>query len=435
MTRCSHCGREHAPGLARCPVTHDPMSVPGPVGKSVDRYQLELLLGTGGFGSVFRARHQHTEQLVALKTLRRQLSQDPQMVERFLREAKAAASVGSENIIRILDAGISPEGTAFLAMELLDGVDLKELATQSGPIAPRRLVDLVGQVLDALDAAHQKGIVHRDLKPANVFVVQKDGRDVAKLLDFGISKMSQAAEKVGLTMTGMGMGTPGYMAPEQFFDARNVDGRADLYSVGAMAYELFAGRLPIEAKSYPEMIIKVREEVPPPLHTLVPSLPPALCAAVDKALARKAEDRFAHARDFAAALRASAGGIGTAAPVPAAPPSRATPMPAQAGAESMLYGQTNKPSFGTPPPEPKPPSFGTPAPAQGGDRQSSGASPLPLAGPLMPQPQAQPVNKSNPLMWVLIIIGTFIVLGGGCCAFSAVANALNQANGTGYSEE
>ena len=404
------------------------MGVPGPIGKPVDRYQLELLLGTGGFGSVFRARHQHTEQLVALKTLRRQLSQDPQMVERFLREAKAAASVGSENIIRILDAGISAEGTAFLAMELLDGVDLKELATQSGPIAPRRLVDLIAQVLDALEAAHGKGIVHRDLKPANVFVVQKDGRDVAKLLDFGISKMSQAAEKVGLTMTGMGMGTPGYMAPEQFFDARNVDGRADLYSVGAMAYELFAGRLPIEAKSYPEMIIKVREEIPPPLHTLVPSLPPALCAAVDKALARKAEDRFAHARDFAAALRASAGGLGAAPPAAAAPVALATPMPVPGGGASMLYGETNRPSFGTPAPQApaRQPSFGTPVPGPGGDRHPSGASPLPQTGPLMPQPQAQPPKKSNPLMWVLILIGTFIVLGGGCCAFSAVVNAMNE---------
>jgi serine/threonine protein kinase len=428
MTRCSHCGREHPPETTRCPVTRAVMARPGPIGTSVDRYQLEFLLGSGGFGSVYRARHVHTEQQVALKTLNRQLSQDPQMVERFLREAKAAASVGNEHIVRIHDAGLTPEGIAFLAMELLDGVDVKELASRSGPLAPRRLVDLICQVLDGLEAAHQQGIVHRDLKPANVYVVQKGGADFVKLLDFGISKMRDSGEKAALTMTGLAMGTPGYMAPEQFFDAKGVDARADVYSVGAMAYELFAGRLPIEAQSYPEMIMKVQTEVPPPLASLVPALPPAVCAAVDKALARSAADRWPSARAFSDAL-AAGGSLSDALPVAAAgPAARATPMPS--GAPSMLYGATAVPA----------PAPATPQ-AQGAAPQAPPASaPAPepqpsFGGPLMPPPQPASKSKKNPVFWAIVVIGALTVLTGGCCAFGAVAQALNDAGGTDTVQE
>jgi eukaryotic-like serine/threonine-protein kinase len=269
----------------------------------VDRYRIEKELGSGGFGAVFAARHVHTHQPVALKTLKKQLSSDQQMVERFLREARAAASVGNEHIVKVMDAGLAQDGTAFLAMELLQGEDLHHLSTRSTPPSFERLIDLLSQTLEGLHAAHQAGIVHRDLKPANVFVTQKDGRDFVKLLDFGISKFHESLEaNGGLTSAGIAMGTPGYMAPEQFFDAR-----ADLYSVGAMAYQLFSGRLPIEFTNVAELITRVRVEVPPPLSTLVPGLAPAVAAAVDKALARVPNDRFGSALEFASALRGALG--------------------------------------------------------------------------------------------------------------------------------
>jgi serine/threonine protein kinase len=436
MALCSHCGREHPPETSRCPISRDPMSRPGPIGNTIDRYKLEYLLGVGGFGSVFRARHVHTDQLVALKTLKKQLSQDTQMVDRFMREAKAAASVGDDHIVRILDAGITPapDNTAFLAMELLDGLDLKELVEREGPQSPRRLVDLFGQILDALGAAHQKQIVHRDLKPANIFVVKKDGKDFVKLVDFGISKMTETGDKVGLTMTGMSLGTPGYMAPEQFFDSKGVSARADLYSIGAMAYELFAGRLPIEAKSYPEMIIKIRSETPPPLQQIVPSLPAAVCAAVDRSLKQNPDERWATAQEFAAALR-SATDLSDAPVSRAVVSQKATPGP------SEMFGQTRKPAKPVPPsdappsiviaddlaPAPRPVAAPVPAPAPA-PVPAPAPAPVPVPAPLMPQQPQQVQKKRSPMFWVILIAGIVVVLMGSCCAMGAVANMLNKAN-------
>ncbi|MBX7101987.1 MAG: serine/threonine protein kinase, partial [Myxococcaceae bacterium] len=307
---CTHCGGQHAPGVATCPRTQESMARPGLVGAQLDRYRVEGLLGVGGFGSVYRARHVHTEAQVALKVLKRALGTDQAMLDRFLREAKAAAAVGSEHIVRVLDAGLTADGQAFLALELLDGVDLKELAQREGPLPPMRSALLVAQMLDGLDAAHRQGVVHRDLKPANAFVSRRtdaQGRtgDFVTLLDFGISKMHREGEASGLTMTGVAMGTPAYMAPEQFFDARSVDARADLYSVGVVLYELLSGTFPYDATSFAELAVKVKTELPAPLRQKRPDLPEALTAVVDRALQRASADRFGSAKEMAAALRAA----------------------------------------------------------------------------------------------------------------------------------
>ncbi|MBK7862981.1 MAG: serine/threonine protein kinase [Archangiaceae bacterium] len=351
---CGHCGSEHAPGTVQCPRTGDRLDAPGPIGSRIDRYQVLRLLGQGGFGSVYRARHVHTDVEVALKVLKKQLNADQTMIERFLREAKAAAAVGSENIVRVLDAGVASDGTAFLAMELLDGWDLKELLAREGPQEPRRLVGIILQVLDALAAAHAKGIVHRDMKPANVFVTRRVDAsgaetDFVKLLDFGISKMQSASDVAGLTMTGVAMGTPAYMAPEQFFDARAVDGRADLYSVAVMLYELLGGRLPIEAQSYAELIVKVKNELPAPLASVQPMLPPQLTATVDRGLLKEKDARWPTARDFSHALRAGLGVTPAAAPV-TQPPLQQTATPATANDASLMFGKTSTPTPATPAP-------------------------------------------------------------------------------------
>ncbi len=339
-------------------MTGEPMSSPGPVGGRIDRYEVLSLLGMGGFGAVYRARHVHTEQQVALKVLKRQLNADASMLERLLREAKAATAIGSDHIVRVLDAGISNEGQAFVAMELLDGWDLKELAARAGPLPPVRVVMIMLQVLDALGAAHEKGIVHRDMKPANVFLVRVVGddgveRDFVKLLDFGISKMHQEGPINQQTLPGMAMGTPAYMAPEQFFSARDVDGRADLYSVAVMLYELLGGRLPFDAQSYAELVVKVRTEQPKPLGTLAPKLPPALLSAIERGLARDAAARWQTASDFADALRAAMNiparrrSSSHATRPPAAvridPTPRVTPSSSVSDA-SLLHGSTVTPS-------------------------------------------------------------------------------------------
>jgi serine/threonine-protein kinase len=415
-------------------MTGDSMALPGLIGGKVDRYQVEALLGSGGFGAVYRARHVHTDARVALKLLKRSLGADAAMIERFLREAKAAAAIGSEHIVQVMDAGVTTEGQAFLAMELLEGLDLKELS-QREKLTPVRLTLLLLQVLDALAAAHARGIVHRDMKPANVFVTRRRDalgteRDFVKLLDFGISKMHGDGTGGGLTMTGVAMGTPTYMAPEQFFDARSVDGRADVYSVAAMAYELFSGRLPLEAQSYAELIIKVKSEQPAPLLTVAPHVPPALAQVITVGLAKEALHRWQSAADFALALRSAAG-----LPAPGATPAfAATPssLPPADVSEPSGLEKTHTPSRfsslpaggATPASSAAPPSAattGTPAQPRPAPVTPAPIEPVPaspVASPATPK-GAPPANSGGSLKWVVIIGGTLLVLFG-CCALSVV---------------
>jgi serine/threonine-protein kinase len=340
------------------------MQQPGVIGTRVDRYQVERLLGAGGFGSVYLARHVHTDGTVALKLLKRSLGADQQMLERFLREARAAASVGSEHIVRVMDAGLAADGQAFLALEFLDGLDLKELAAQHGPLPHLRLVMVVLQALEALSAAHAKGIVHRDMKPANVFVVRRRDergteRDFVKLLDFGISKMHGDAGTSGLTMTGVAMGTPSYMAPEQFFDARSVDARADIYSVSAMLYELLSGQLPFDAESYAHLIVKVRTEQPSPLNQIAPNVPLPLAQVVMVGLAKEPHQRWQSAQEFGDALR-SAMGLPPPGSTPAFLPSQSGSQPAFIPADGPGLEKTH-----TPAPRPSSPQASPQPQAQG----------------------------------------------------------------------
>jgi serine/threonine-protein kinase len=447
------------------------MQAPGLVGTRVDRYQLSRLLGAGGFGSVYLATHVHTDAKVALKLLKKSLGTDQHMLERFLREARAAASVGSEHIVRVMDAGLSADGQAFLALEFLDGCDLKELAAQQGPLPPLRLVMVVLQALEALAAAHQKGIVHRDMKPANVFVVRRRDergteRDFVKLLDFGISKMHGDASTSGLTMTGVAMGTPSYMAPEQFFDARSVDARADLYSVAAMMYELLSGRLPFDAESYAHLIVKVRTEQAEPLNQIAPHVPLPLAQVVMVGLAKDPAQRWQSAHEFAEALRSAL----------ALPPPGSTPafLPSQSGAQPALeptaaggFDKTHTPRPVSPPApvsQPPPPAFPASQSVASQSAQwvvpSSGSAntglplkatpvqqpPVPItqqplnqmnqSGWVLPQntggppPQStfqQPPKKSSALKWVLLVLGAMFLLGG-CCTCGVIAKAAADAD-------
>ena len=421
---CLHCGQTHADGVLKCPATGLAMGAPGLIGQQVDRYRIERLLGQGGFGTVYRARHVHTDATVALKLLKKELGADQSMLDRFMREAKAAGAVGSEHIVGVLDAGVT-DGQAFLALEFLDGWDLKDLVYREGGDDPQRLIQITLQVLEGLAAAHAKGIVHRDMKPANVFIVRRGERDFVKLLDFGISKMHQEGETSGLTMTGVAMGTPTYMAPEQFFDARSVDGRSDLYSVAVMLYELLAKRLPFEAQSYAELVVKVRTEVPPPLSTLAPGVPTPLCAAINKGLARDREHRWQTAQQMGDALRtASSGPWGpgklraTSGPAPARP----------VESHSMLMGKTSPPRQPTPakvtgwsvPGQPAAtPVFTPPLPPQSFD-----ATPIALSPVARPQViPAVPVNTRN-RVWLWVVLG----VGGpfACCFLSVLMRKLGE---------
>ena len=302
---CQHCGRPHRNHPDTCPKTGLSMAVSGLVGSQLDRYVIEGLLGVGGFGSVYRARHTRTQAHVALKVLKPELTTDAVTLERFLREASTAAAVGSDHIVRVMDAEVTKGGVAFIAMELLDGDDLKVIARNEAPLHPARVVNLCVQVLHGLAAAHEKGIVHRDMKPGNVFISRRldaRGREVehAQVLDFGISKVTGGKP---LTMAGVTMGTPSYMAWEQFTDARQVDARTDLYAVAVMLFELLSGQKPFDADDLPALMNKVRIGERPELRSLAPSLPVPLCAVVEKGLEKSRERRWQTAREFIAALQ------------------------------------------------------------------------------------------------------------------------------------
>ena len=302
------------------------------IGQTVDRYALEAVLGAGGFGAVYRARHVMMDRAVALKLLHSHI-RDPQLQERFLREARTAAAIGHPNIVQVYDCGLTSGGEAFLAMELLDGRDLAQLLEERRKLPWREAVALVVDVLAGLQAAHQAGVVHRDLKPGNVFLPRSGG---IKLLDFGISKL-EGKGVPQLTQTGVVMGTPHYMAPETFAGARDVDQRADLYSIAAMLYEMVGGSPPHDADTYERLVIKVAT-MPAPSARALPDVPHAIADVIDRGLVANPAERWASADDFRAALANATTHPGSMSAM-AGPE---TPMPIS-GTEATGYASTPGP--------------------------------------------------------------------------------------------
>ncbi len=268
------------------------------------KYRLEKVAGEGGMGIVYAAQHLVLRQRVAVKVLLPDAATSEHVVERFAREAQANARIQSEHVARVMDAGSTDTGAPFLVMEYLEGCDLEELLAVEGPLPLTDVVDYVMQALEALAHAHAVGIVHRDLKPANLFLAcRPDGGNVIKMLDFGISKAmrSRPEEKV---LTGQAvLGSPVYMSPEQLRNAKDIDARADIWSVGVVAYELLAGKPPFDGDGVGEIFAAILEKEPEPLHMMNWRLPPELSTVIGKCLQRKPEDRWTDAAALARALK------------------------------------------------------------------------------------------------------------------------------------
>ncbi|MGZ3408308.1 MAG: serine/threonine-protein kinase, partial [Polyangia bacterium] len=218
-----------------------------------DRYRVMRLLGEGGMGQVYEAQHLNINKRFAIKMLRPEVIGSPQSVQRFRQEAWAASSIGHENIVEIDDFATLPSGAVYLAMEFLDGQSLAERIRDGAPLAQQDALAVMIAVAHGLAAAHDKGIVHRDMKPENVFLARKSGRVVAKILDFGIAKMTGNDEPSNLTRTGAIFGTPLYMSPEQA-KGKPADARADVYAVGVILYELLTGSVPFGGESSVEIL-------------------------------------------------------------------------------------------------------------------------------------------------------------------------------------
>jgi serine/threonine-protein kinase len=288
------------------------------------RYELEVKLGEGGMGEVWRARHVTLRSPVAVKLLRGSYADDEAMRTRFLHEARVTAQLRSAHAVQVFDFGISDDGEAFLAMELLDGESLGQRLRREQRLSRADTVAVVAQTARALDRAHGLGIVHRDLKPENLFLVEDDaGRVVTKVLDFGLAKITGDEGAQGdarstspamamtapsaLTRTGARMGTPYYMAPEQVEGAATLGPATDVWALGVVAYECLTGHRPFEAPNVPELFACIRAGTHPPARVFDGALPEAFDAWFDRACARDREARFPGAGEAARALAVALG--------------------------------------------------------------------------------------------------------------------------------
>jgi serine/threonine-protein kinase len=315
------------------------------IGQTVGNYLVTQKLGEGGMGSVYLAEHPTIGKKVALKVLHAEFSSNPEVANRFFTEAKAVNAIGHPNIVDIVDYGVIQTGAAgrdrmvYFIMEYLNGVTLSQVIRAEAPLPPERALTIALQVADALAASHKQGIVHRDLKPDNIILIRR-GReqDFVKLLDFGIAKLTSDSQSQHRTRTGLVLGTPAYMSPEQCEGRANVDHRTDVYALGICLYEMLTGRVPFIGEGYGEILVQhlTQNPIPPSQYRM---MSPHVEAVVMKALEKRVDLRYPTMDEFIRAMSdpvgfvEAHGGIGafsqvqlmpSSAPLP---PIRLTPPP------------------------------------------------------------------------------------------------------------
>jgi serine/threonine-protein kinase len=268
------------------------------------RYQVEKELGKGAMGVVYLGKDPKIGRVVAIKTmaLSQQFEADElaEVKERFFREAETAGRLSHTNIVTIFDAG-EEHDLCYIAMELLKGQDLVPFTKLGSTLSTDKVISIVARVADALGYAHRQNVVHRDVKPANVMYEPES--DMVKVTDFGIARITDSSK----TKTGMVLGTPSYMSPEQL-QGKKIDGRSDLFSLAVSLYQLICGKLPFEGDSMAQLMYRIANEHAPDILQYHPSLPPALVAFLDKAMAKDAGERYQTGEEFASTLRGTVGG-------------------------------------------------------------------------------------------------------------------------------
>jgi serine/threonine protein kinase len=270
------------------------------------KFRVERVLATGGMGVVFAALHLTLGQRVAVKMLLPDAMVVPSAVERFQREAQAAANIQNEHVVRIMDVGSTDKGSPYMVMEYLVGCDLGDLIESRKTVPPQEAVDYLLQACEAMAEAHRIGIVHRDLKPGNVFLTKRsDNTPLVKVLDFGISKLGDelmGREQGSLTATHVMMGSPLYMSPEQIRSAKTVDRRTDIWSMGVILFELLTGQLPFEGETAIAICAQVAADPPIPLRLLMPELSVELEEIILRCLEKEPERRYDDVAELSAAL-------------------------------------------------------------------------------------------------------------------------------------
>jgi serine/threonine protein kinase len=313
MKYCTACQKTYPTDHEVCPTDHTKLLVahelqPGMIIRN--KYQIISRIGIGGMGLVYRGRHLTFNELCAIKIVNDDIAGDPSFLQRFQTEAVVTRKLRHPNAVRVDDFDYTEDGRPFIVMELVEGKNISEIIQAEGALAVPRAIRVAKQVAQAIAVAHKLGIVHRDLKPGNIILtIDEHGQEIAKVLDFGIAKLREAAgeSRPEMTMTGMVVGTPLYMAPEQFMGKKaggEVDGRTDIYSLGVVLYQMVTAQLPFEADTpYALMLQHLQATVRPP-HELKPELhiPEALSQVILKAMEKARENRFQTAEEFVAAL-------------------------------------------------------------------------------------------------------------------------------------
>jgi len=367
------------------------------------KYRVLRRIGEGGMGTVYEGENVRIERRVAIKVLHEHVASSQEFAQRFEREARACARVGSPHVCDVLDLGDLENGEKFLVMEFLEGESLEERLTTKGRLTPYELAPIAFEILEGLGAMHQAGVIHRDLKPANVFLARRSGgrAETVKILDFGVAKIiPRADDPGGMTSTGVMMGTPLYMSPEQARGARDVDGRTDLYAASVIFYRALTGEMPHIAANLHELLFKIVLEEPRPIRELSPEVDEVFASIVMKGLARDAEQRYASAREYQEAIAEWGRAQGRASllftvTLPSEPPplrNISGGYPVAAIAQSGSITDQKEPPKKDPVDRTGPP---TPALALAKTLASSGR--LPPAGP--PTPAAVKQSGGTPIVW------------------------------------
>ncbi|AKT37878.1 serine/threonine-protein kinase [Chondromyces crocatus] len=388
------------------------------------RWRLARLVGEGGMGAVYEADGVRGEGKRAIKILHPEFSEDEQILQRFFTEAQAMQALSHPNIAAAQEAARAEDGTPYLVMELLQGASLGAYLEQGTPMAPQQTVALVVEVLQALAMAHARGIVHRDLKPDNLFLVRDPhGNLHAKVLDFGIAKVMDAAGGMGSkTRTGVLLGTPGYMSPEQIKNSKGVDARSDLWSMGIILYEMLTCQTPYPADNEFGRLTVVLTNDARPIEQVAPHLS-AWAPFFRRALAKEASQRFQSAEEMAQALLAMVRPASMAPPPLDRGPSMPIPMQSPAAAHAQAHVQAHaqryssvaptavvpglaQPSYVPPQPVVTLPSGAGPVPTHVSGQMAPGAHGYSMAPPVVQviSPTSAQPTAGFPL-WVVIVVG------------------------------
>ena len=421
MKYCQTCNATYPTGFNTCPKDQTVLRVasellPGLVIR--DKYEILEKIGSGGMATVYRVKHLAFNEERALKVVGSKLMDDPNFIKRFRTEAIITRKLQHPNAVRVDDLDTTEDGRLFMVMEYVKGHDLRHVLQSTGPLPLDRTLHITWQVSSALATAHQLGITHRDIKPDNILLVaQSAGKDLVKVLDFGIAKVKEGAMDLGggytATQTGMVVGTPQYISPEQAMgrSGDQIDGRADLYSLGVVIYEMLTGKQPFESDTAMGLLLHHLQTAPTPPHLVRPDLniPPAISMVLMKALEKDPAKRFQSANEMLEALAAARKqgaaqtGVATNVITPTVMARAATPAPASMATMPMSASSTPTYAASSPATAAKPAPAALDKTVAVAPPRPTSAAPKPASRPAPPPPSGR--------RWLAPVLVAVLVLG------------------------